>query len=39
MAYTIEITKPGYQTWRRTGVTVTKDECHVRGEERTLVLQ
>jgi hypothetical protein len=28
--YTIEIAKAGYQTWRRTGVTVTKDECHVQ---------
>jgi hypothetical protein len=28
--YTIEITKPGYRTWVRSGVTVAKDECHVQ---------
>lgn len=28
--YDITISKPGYQTWQRTDVRVTEDECHVR---------
>lgn len=28
--YDVAISKPGYRTWRRDGVRVTEDECHVR---------
>lgn len=28
--YDVTISKPGYRTWRRDGVRVTEDECHVR---------
>ena len=31
--YDITISKPGYRTWRRDGVRVTEDECHVRTVE------
>ncbi|MEO5580406.1 MAG: PEGA domain-containing protein [Gemmatimonadaceae bacterium] len=27
--YTVTVTKPGYREWRRTGVQVGRDECHV----------
>lgn len=27
--YDLTVRAPGYQTWHRTGVEVTKDECHV----------
>lgn len=28
--YNIEVSSPGYQDWRRQGIRVTADECHVR---------
>lgn len=28
--YDVTISIPGYRTWRRDGVRVTEDECHVR---------
>lgn len=28
--YDITISKPGYQTWQRTNIRVSEDECHVR---------
>jgi hypothetical protein len=28
--YDITVTKPGFETWRRTNVRVSEDECHVR---------
>ncbi len=31
--YDVTISKPGYRTWRRDGVRVTEDECHVRTVE------
>ncbi len=37
--YTVTILKPGYKPWTQTGVTVTKDECHVRGVALTAKLQ
>jgi hypothetical protein len=29
--YDITVTAPGYAQWDTTGITVTADECHVRG--------
>ncbi|MBA3645263.1 MAG: carboxypeptidase regulatory-like domain-containing protein [Gemmatimonadaceae bacterium] len=37
--YTVTISKPGYKPWTQSGVTVTKDECHVRGVALTAKLQ
>jgi len=36
---TITVRRAGYATWTRTGVTVTRDECHVRPVTVTARLQ
>ena len=37
--YTVTVEQQGYRTWSRSGVRVTKDECHVRGVSITARLQ
>jgi hypothetical protein len=37
--YTVTVRKTGYQDWVRAGVTVTRDECHVRTVELLAKLQ
>ena len=37
--YTVRVEQPGYQPWERTGVRVTRDECHVRTVELIALLQ
>jgi hypothetical protein len=37
--YSLTVLKSGYQQWTRSGMKVTKDECHVRGVAITARLQ
>jgi hypothetical protein len=37
--YTVTVTKPGYRQWTQSGITVTKDECHVTPVKVTARLQ
>jgi hypothetical protein len=37
--YDLTIRSPGYRDWTRTGVEVTKDQCHVRPVTLTARLQ
>jgi hypothetical protein len=37
--YTVTVEQQGYRPWSRSGVRVTKDECHVRGVSITARLQ
>lgn len=37
--YTVTVEKDGYQTWLRSGVRVSRDECHVRTVALTAQLQ
>lgn len=37
--YTVTVEKDGYQTWSRSGVRVSRDECHVRTVALTAQLQ
>lgn len=37
--YAVQVTRPGYQPWSRTGVSVTRDACHVRGVALQALLQ
>ena len=30
-SYTVRVIKDGYAPWEKSGVVVTKDECHVKG--------
>lgn len=37
--YRVTVTRPGYRTWVRSGVTVTRDACHVTSVWFTALLQ
>jgi hypothetical protein len=37
--YTVTVDQQGYRPWSRAGISVTKDECHVRGVSITARLQ
>lgn len=37
--YTVTVEQQGYRPWSRTGVSVTRDECHVRPVSITALLQ
>ena len=37
--YDVTVERSGYRTWRRDGVRVSGDECHVRTVELTALLQ
>ncbi|MEX2110174.1 MAG: hypothetical protein WD802_06205 [Gemmatimonadaceae bacterium] len=37
--YTVTVDQQGYRQWSRAGISVTKDECHVRGVSITARLQ
>ena len=37
--YDVTVERSGYRTWRRNGVRVSGDECHVRTVELTALLQ
>ena len=37
--YDVTVDAAGYEPWQQQGVTVTKDECHVRTEELTAIVQ
>jgi hypothetical protein len=37
--YTLTVSKTGYRDWTKTGIVVTKDECHVRTVSVTARLQ
>jgi len=37
--YTVAVSHPDYRPWRRSGVEVTRDECHVQTQQLTARLQ
>lgn len=37
--YEVAVSKPGYATWIKSGVRVTKNECHVNTVQLTALLQ
>lgn len=37
--YTVTVEQEGYRTWSRSGIRVTRDECHVRTERIVARLQ
>jgi hypothetical protein len=37
--YTVAVSHPSYRPWQRTGVRVTRDECHVQTQAITARLQ
>jgi hypothetical protein len=37
--YTVAVSHPSYRTWQRSGVRVTRDECHVQTQQLTARLQ
>ena len=37
--YSVTVRSPGYRDWRRTGIRVTADECHVKPVNLTARLQ
>jgi hypothetical protein len=37
--YLVTVRKSGYKTWTKSGIVVTKDECHVKGVAVTAKIQ